>query len=210
MKRTGPPSFGFVRENGMLHAHPDEAPVRRRIFELFAEHQRKKTVAMILNAEGHRTRSGALFNGTTVGRLLAEETAKGIPGVAETLVPEDLWQRCNDILDKQKGNGAAPRKVAHLFAGLTNCRCGTKMYVPSNTDKYVCTSCRHKIPTDDLEAVFLHVLTQWIDQTDGLDLPNATRFWNAASFDTRRQLIEQIAEHIVVDGKKITFGLVAL
>ena len=137
MTKLGPPSFGFYRQNGRLVADPDEVHVRQYIFELFLEHQRKKTVAMILNAEGHRTRSGAEFNGTTIGRLLSEEAAKGISGVADALVSKDLWDRCNDILEKQQRVGPARRKVSHLFAGLVHCSCGTKMYVPSNTDKYV-------------------------------------------------------------------------
>lgn len=210
MKKLGPASFGFIRKDGMLQKHPDEAPVRQRMFELFAKHQRKKTVAMILNAEGHQTRSGAHFNGTTVGRLLSEEAAKGIPGVADPLVSEALWQRCNDILENQKNQGPARRKVAHVFAGILRCHCGTKMYVPSNADKYVCAKCRGKIPTSDLEAVFLHVLTQWIEETEGIEVNNIMRFWKRASLDVRRQIVEQVADGIVVDDKKVTFGLVAL
>ena len=177
MTKLGPSSFGFRRENGRLVAHPNEAPVRKYIFELFLEHQRKKTVAMILNAEGHRTRSGAEFNGTTIGRLLTEETAKGISDIADALVSEELWQRCNEILQKQQRDGPARRKVSHLFAGLVHCSCGSKMYVPSNTDKYVCSLCRSKIPTDDLEAVYLHQLSDWLHSNDEIRPPYPTSCW---------------------------------
>jgi len=184
--------------------------VRKLIFELFQEHQRKKTVAMILNAEGHRTRSGAEFNGTTIGRLLTEEAAKGIPAVADALVSPELWQRCNGILDSQKQDGPARRKVSHLFAGLVHCSCGTKMYVPSNTDKYVCVSCRSKVPTDDLEAVYLHQLSDWIESSDQIHCSNVTSFWSNAPFEIRRRLVEQSAERIIIDGKKVSFILFAL
>lgn len=210
MTKLGPPSFGFLRRDGKLVANPAEAPVREHIFKLFLEHQRKKTVAMILNAKGHRTRSGAEFNGTTIGRLLTEEAAKGIPGVADALVPEELWQQCNDILNNQKRGGPAPRKVSHLFAGLVHCSCGSKMYVPSNTDKYVCRACRSKIPTDDLEVVYLHQLSDWLESSKHIECANLTSFWAKAPFAIRRQVVEQSAERITIDGKTVTFALFAL
>ncbi|MEM8971714.1 MAG: recombinase family protein [Pseudomonadota bacterium] len=210
MTKLGPASFGFQRRDGRLMAHPDEAPIRRYVFELFLEHQRKKTVAMILNAEGHRTRSGAEFNGTTIGRLLTEEAAKGIPDIADSLVPHELWQQCNEILKKQRSEGPARRKVSHLFAGLVHCHCNAKMYVPSNTNKYVCATCRLKIPSDDLEALYVHQLAEWLEKDETLVDSNLTSFWSKASFETRRQLIEQSAERIIIDGKKVTFVLFEL
>ena len=59
--KVGPASFGYKREGGRLVLHPDEAPIRLRIFELFAEHERKKTVAEILNAALNKAAAIASF-----------------------------------------------------------------------------------------------------------------------------------------------------
>lgn len=176
----GAAPFGYEWVDGKLAPNPDEAPVRRLMYELFAKERRVRTVATLLNERGHRTRSGSKFTHTTVRRLLQDPTAKGLhrrnytrateSGKAWERKPEDewvfseveaivdpaLWDECNALLDerKRKWQRRPARKPRHLFTGLVHCHCGGRMYVPSNSPKYICHVCRHKIPTDDLEQVF--------------------------------------------------------
>lgn len=182
----GQAPFGYQWSEGKLIPHPDEAPVRKLLHELFRQYRRKKTVARLLNERGYRTRSGDLFSDTTVGRLIADPTAKGVRRANYTssadskkawtlkpesewvhhevpaIISEELWDECFAVLSARKGTGKRVTiLVRHLFAGLTFCHCGTKMYVPSNSPKYTCQACRNKIPIADLDAIFHEQLREF-------------------------------------------------
>jgi site-specific DNA recombinase len=180
---NGKATMGYVWIDKNLVPDPAKAPIRKLLYLLFAKHKRLETVARLLNDSGFRTGNGALFYCRTVRRLIKDSTPMGrhvinyttrqegtsiklkpkaewvtIP--VEPIVSCELWTFCNNLLD-QRGHGQCPgRRSSHIFGGLVWCVCDHKMYVPSNSPKYVCQKCHNKISISDLDIAFQELLTK--------------------------------------------------
>jgi site-specific DNA recombinase len=175
---NGRAPYGYQWKDKKLVPHPEEAPIRRKAYELFLQHRRKGTVAKLLNAAGYRTRDKVIWRDTQVARVLAESSAKGIyyfnrskkhgdwkqtlkpesewgKVACEPIIPESLWQQANQIIEEQLKSWKKPGRLpVQVFGNLAHCACGHKMYVRSNSPKYVCRNCQNKIPIVDLDAIF--------------------------------------------------------
>jgi site-specific DNA recombinase len=192
----GQAQYGYAWVGKEFVIVPEEAAVRKLMYELFLEHRRFRTVARILNERGYRTRHNAKWAGGTIERLMRDPTAKGQKrfnytksmGRGETwvhkpeeewvihpcppIVSTELWNSVNDLLVEKKLAGIRQSRVGKtLFGGLCFCHCGGRMYVPSKMHKYVCEQkgCRHKIETDTLEAIFQSELDTFAFAPETLD-----------------------------------------
>lgn len=174
---NGRAPYGYHWVNQKLVPHPDEAPIRRQVYELFLKHRRKGTVAKLLNVAGYRTRNGKLWRDMHVARTLSDPSAKGVyyfnrfskhdtkarPTKPESewgktdcqpIIPEELWTQVNEITEEQLKSWKKPGPVpVQLLGNIAYCICGHKMYVRSGTPKYVCRKCHNKISIVDLEGV---------------------------------------------------------
>ncbi|CAL2093349.1 Site-specific DNA recombinase [Tenacibaculum sp. 190524A02b] len=194
-KIGGQAQFGFKWNGNELELHPEEAPIRKMMYELFLKEERKTTVANMLNDMGYRTRSGAKFSRGVVKRWLRDPISKGMrrsnfsqqnPITKATelkpqeewyfhpcpqIVSEELWQQVNDILDEQDSNRkpVLNRKV-HIFTNYIFCHCSSRMNVRSRSTHYKCVSkeCNNKIRRDDLEEAFKSRLNSFLQNKQEL------------------------------------------
>lgn len=179
--------FGYSWNGHDFVVNPKEAPIRKLVYELFVQKQRQLRVARELNDRGYRTRNGSQFSATTVERLIRDSTAKGVrranytksPGKdkrwnvkeqnewimmpCEAIVSTELWQECNDILDRQtKKRNPVGRSAVYLLSGFIHCECGKKMYVYQNTQSYSCRSCKIRIPVTDIDEIYQIYLKDYL------------------------------------------------
>lgn len=179
--------YGYRWVDKKLTVDPDEAPVRKLIYELYREHKRRRTVARILNDMGYRTRTGAAWSDTSVERNLRDTTAIGKHRVnytrtaddqtgrvelkpenewvwheVEPIIEQSLYDECVSHMDGlRKAGKRLTRKSVNLFSGFARCRkCDGKMIVPSQMVKYVCRPCNTRIPLDILEECFVAELSE--------------------------------------------------
>jgi site-specific DNA recombinase len=225
----GAAPFGYRWQDNKLVPDSNEAPIRKLMYELFAQHKRGKSVARMLNKAGYRTRKGAQFTDTTVMRLLQDTTAKGLYRAnhtyrdgngklflkpeaewvhtpVEPIVTEELWSECNSAIDERKVSKPLGPKPVHLFAGLLYCGCGQKMYVFSRSPKYICPKCRNKIPMADMEGIFQDELETFFVSKDRVQQHLANADENLKTKRDRLTTHKQHLERVRSEMKKV-YGL---
>ena len=198
---NGRAPYGFQWKNRQLVSHPDEAPIRRKAYEMFLQYRRKGTVAKLLNAAGHRTREGVTFSDTQVGRILTCPSAKGVyyfnrtrkngpwkgtekpeeewgEAKCDAIIPEDLWDEVNKIIEEQLKQHKKPGKVPiNPFGNRVWCQCGGKMYERKNIGKFHCRACNRKFPVEDFEQTMREELHQFYGSPEqvALHMENAQK-----------------------------------
>lgn len=187
--------FGYQWIDGVLKPNPKEAPVRRLIYELYADHQNYSEVARQLNKRGYTTRHGKEWSAQNVCNLISEPTAKGehisnrinprskrkthgyykpksewISSPVEPVVDPELWERCNAIAGRRRVR--RPENATYPLSGLVYCSCGGKMYhdhVGANmtNPKYRCLKCRSAFPASALLGAFREMAWEYFDPRGG-------------------------------------------
>lgn len=218
--------YGYKRKGkDDIELHPEESVVRKKMYELYLQHQRYGTVARLLNEEGHRTKRGKKFSDMAIKRLLKDPITKGIRRTrftkvgkngqpelrdssewyihdAPAIVSTELWDSVNEIIRNYESTKTQPlNQKLKLFTGFLYCECGGKMYVPSSNPKYTCKKCRRKIPTEDIEEIFKSQLKQFLLSEE--DINNYYESSQAGVKDKEREL-NLVKEKIEKVKSKIT------
>jgi site-specific DNA recombinase len=222
---SGNATLGYHWVDKRLVPDLQKAPVRRLLFVLLARHRRIRTVVTILNSAGYRTARGALFDFRTVRRLIRDPTPVGLHrsnyttltegglvrfkpesdwviNQVEPIVSKELWEYCNRLLDQRENGDRPGRRPKYVFGGVLWCNCGHKMYVPSNTPRYVCRVCRNKVSLAAMEALFLRYVAPTITTSMPPAVQDATA--NTLSFS------ENLREVVEANGLRATNELIRL
>lgn len=146
----GAAPYGYQWVNKEMKINPEEAPVRKLMYELFVKHKRYAVVARELNNKGYRTRRGVKFTHTTLQRMLVDPIVMGMRRVnynntpakrkelgdikpkeqsrcfgmvpSPALISEELFNQCQAIMeDIAKQRKKASRTTRHIFAGYILC-----------------------------------------------------------------------------------------
>jgi hypothetical protein len=194
--------FGYHWQAGALVVSPPEAAVRQLAYELYVVEQgRTGVVARLLNERGHLSKTGVPWKDAMVQRILQCPSAQGeFEGhTCDPIISQALWHQYQHIA-AQPSRGKAP---SHPFASILTCACQAKMRPKG--PRYVCVAsgCENKIPTEDLEKIFLTELKRRTD-LEGLDA--VVDQWPTLDHDDRRRIVEAVMSTIEValDGASLT------
>ncbi len=170
------PCLGFHIVDKKYVLDPETAPVVREIFERYAAGETARQICDDLNRRGVRTAKGEAFKCGTIYFALRNEKYTGIyrygdivlTDVIPRIVPQDLYERVQDILVSNSRNRSKTRCTAvseFLLTGKLFCgHCKNKMIGESGTGRsrtyyyYKCSGRKNKkmpcpLPTYKKEAL---------------------------------------------------------
>jgi site-specific DNA recombinase len=130
---------------------PELAPLVKRLYLLCAEGSHSvKELAKALGSEGLHYRSGNAMATATVHKILRSRTYSGqfdwagrvFQGTHEPLVPPELWNQVQAVLDRRLATRCKKAHHEFLFTGLLNCgHCGCALVGEIKKAKYVYYHC---------------------------------------------------------------------
>jgi len=137
--------YGFYVKDKKLYAHPEEAPVIKRIFKRFVETQSPKLIAYELNQDGITPRTGNPWTSAYISRILSNYTYVGdvffkgnvTKGEHDGIISRNVWNRVREITESRvpydHSQGIAELTVP--LKGILRCgHCGCAMK-PAFTSK---------------------------------------------------------------------------
>ena len=178
--------YGYKSENKKMVIRQDEAEVLKRIFQRYLEIQSPKQIAIELNSNGLRIRTGREWNTSHIYRQLNSYACIGkveykgqiYDGEHEAIIPMETWNEVQRLL---KINAATPKgdktreSVNAPLKGILRCgHCGCAMMPhyarKSDGRKYYYYICQkdskrgkadcpvHRIPGSDIEKIVMDEL----------------------------------------------------
>lgn len=161
----GPAPFGYQLVSGELHPHPREAPIYRRIIDLYIQGWGCRRIALRLNDEGQLQISGSPWHPDRILRVLQNPTHAGFithdeanfrtrgrekirrtdqtkyPGRHEALITEERWLRIQSIRQARQITKSVGIARKYALSGILRCACGATMRAASQHNGYAYYSC---------------------------------------------------------------------
>ena len=193
LKTLGQTVIGYKKgPDGRFAVDEGQAAVVRRIFEEYAVGERAKDIYARLNAEGHRTSRGGLFNKNSIRRILQNEkyigvyeyedirVDDGVPPIVDKL----LFGRVQEMIKK---NHASPNHKAQSFLLTGKLKCGhcgedmtgdggtsrtgkTYAYYTCNKRKYEKSCDKERAAKDWIENLVIEELIKLLNADGFIDM----------------------------------------
>jgi site-specific DNA recombinase len=163
--------YGYLVQDRRLAPHPQQAPVVRRIFRLYADGFDTSAICRILNGEGIPSQLGGEWETRSINRILQNRLYVGtgtyrkfkpaenqIQYDVPAVVDSELFDACQLTRKRRPRTGRRAERYPFLLSGLINCACGSAVHgnCVNKAGKlypyYRCPECRIARPARPIDA----------------------------------------------------------